>query len=103
MTSAKDLPLHFYESLPMEHMYEYVGDNITYIDDKYFAQLPENYKLTPTETYIVPKLFSYTISVDNSGALNSLQFRFAEVVALVQNYKVKHSILNGLSRNLLWA
>eukprot|EP01084_Bolivina_argentea_P292755 503390_1 len=95
--TTNNLMINFYDLLPIEHIY---GSKHT----TYYAQLPSDYQLSNNNKYFVPTLFSYTISVKNSGDLASLQFRFAEVtIDAVQQYKVKHLVLNGVRENLLWA
>eukprot|EP01083_Nonionella_stella_P063431 164817_1 len=83
-------PLNFYGELPMEH----VVSSGPYSSVSHIANKSH---------YLFPKLFSYTLSVDESGDLRSLELRFVEIVDVLQHDTTRHLLLNGVRGHLLWA
>eukprot|EP01084_Bolivina_argentea_P134396 237071_1 len=83
--------VNFYNKKPVEHV----------LDRSYKGGYS---KVNLSNTlYFFPRLFSYTLSADHTSNLPSLEFRFVEIVSVLQHDATRHILLNNLKPNLLWA
>ena len=93
-TNNPDLtPVNFYKSLPINNV----------LNDSDFVSISRHKYKNINNEYYLPKLFTYTLSVDKSGNLSSLELRFGEICNKLQHDQMKHLMLNGNKPNILWA
>jgi len=85
--------VNFFNSLPMKDI---LNDSTFVAKSKHKYDHIDDY-------YFPPKYFSYTLSVDSTGYLPSLQLRFAEICNEFQHKETKHVTLNRNQVYLLWA